>query len=64
MQVELLPLTSVTVNTAAFAPTFAQLNVFGRTVKEARPQASVEPLLIIAPVTVAFPEASNCTVTS
>lgn len=45
MQVELLPLISVTVKVTVFAPTFAQLNEFGETAYDAIPQSSVELLL-------------------
>jgi hypothetical protein len=46
LQVELLPFTSVTVNTTGFAPIFAHVKEFGVTEYVAIPQLSVDPLLI------------------
>ena len=55
MQVEIFPLTSVTVSVTVFAPTLAQVNEEGETAREAIPQASELPLLIWAAVIVAVP---------
>ena len=62
MQVDELPLLSVTVNVTVFAPTFAQVKVLGETESDAIPQASLEPLFTCEAVMDAAPLASNCTV--
>ena len=58
-----LPLTSVTVKVTVFAPTFADVNVDGFTTIVAILQLSVDPLLTCAAVTLAVPDAFNCTIT-
>ena len=59
VQVETLPLLSVTVKVAVLDPAFAQLKVEGETDKEAMPQASFEPLSMSDAVMVALPEEFN-----
>src|SRR5258708_1103198 len=44
LQVEALPLLSVTVRVTVFGPTLAQVKLFGLTLLEAMPQASLLPL--------------------
>jgi len=56
VQVETFPLKSVTVSVTVFAPTFAQLNVDGETLREAIPQASEDPLSICEAVMETVPE--------
>ena len=62
VQVETLPLLSVTVSTTLFAPTLEQSKVVMSILVEAIPQASFEPPSTSAGVMVALPLASNCTV--
>ena len=59
VQVETLPLLSVTVSVAVLDPAFAQLKVEGETDKEAMPQASFEPLSMSDAAMVALPEEFN-----
>ena len=59
MQVEALPLLSVTVSVTVLAPTLAQVKLLGDTLMPAMPQASEEPLSIWAAVMVALPVASS-----
>src|SRR5207249_10716163 len=61
VQVCALPLTSVTVRVTRLGPTLAQVKVFGLTLIEAMPQASLEPLLIWVAVMPALPLASRST---
>src|SRR6218665_1727399 len=53
----MLPLLSVTVKVTVLAPTFAQVNELGDTLKVAMPQASVLPLLTWAAVMLTVPAA-------
>ena len=62
VQVDILPLLSVTVKITVFAPTLEHVNVFGDTVIFFIPQASLEPLSICEAIILALPVASNCTV--
>ena len=64
VQVEVLPLTSVTVRVTVLAPTFEQLKLDGATLIPARPQLSEEPLLMSDAVIVAEPLPSRATVMS
>ena len=64
VHVDSFPLLSVTVSITVFVPICVQSNAVWLNAKEATPQASVEPLSTVAASKVAFPEASNCTVTS
>ena len=57
VQVEVLPLLSVTVKVTVLAPTLAQVKLLGDTDSVAMPQASVDPLLSCDPVTLTVPEA-------
>ena len=57
MQVEMLPLTSVTVSVILFAPTLEQLKLLFEIVVLAIPQLSEDPLFICDAVMVALPEA-------
>ena len=59
VQVEELPLTSVTVRVTVFAPTFEQSKVVLSNAKLAIPQASVEPLSISPATILAAPLASS-----
>jgi len=62
VQVELLPLSSVTVSVTVFAPIFVQSKLLGLIAKVkllSAVQLSVDPLLICAVVIVAAPLASN-----
>jgi hypothetical protein len=59
VQVETLPLKSVTVSVTVFGPTCEQLNVFGETVMVAIPQASVLPLSTSPAAIVTVPAAFN-----
>ena len=62
VQVELLPLSSVTVSVTVFAPIFVQSKLLGLIAKVkalSAVQLSVDPLLICAAVIVAAPLASN-----
>ena len=63
VQVETLPLTSVTVRVTVLLPTLLQLNVLGETFTVAIPQLSLEPLLIWAAVMDAVPAELRFTVT-
>ena len=63
-QVAVLPLASVAVSVTVFAPISLQSKVDGSTVKLVMPQLSEEPLSISAATMLAFPAASNSTVTS
>ena len=63
VQVELFPLTSVTVSVTVFGPTSAQVKLFGLTDILAIPQLSVLPASIRAGSKVAWPFASNCKTT-
>ena len=62
VQVDTLLLLSVTVRVTVFAPTFAQVKLFGDNVIDFMPHSSVEPLLTWAVVMLALPVASNCIV--
>ena len=64
VQVELLPLLSVTVNVTVFEPTLEQVKLVGLAARLAMPQASLEPLSTSLAVILALPLASNCTVIS
>ena len=55
LQVDVLPLLSVTVKVTVLAPTLEQLKLVLEATKEAIPQASLDPLLISAAVMVALP---------
>ena len=59
VQVEVLPLLSVTVSVTVLAPTLVQSNVFGEAVRLAMPHASELLLLMSAPVMLALPAASS-----
>ena len=56
------PLPSVTVNVTVLFPRLAHVNKFGETVMEAMVQLSVDPLLIVAGVTVSVPDGFNAPV--
>ena len=62
VQVETLPLRSVTVSVTVFGPMSEQSKVLGDTAMLWMPQLSDEPLSICAAVMVAVPPAFNCTV--
>ena len=62
VQAETLLLLSVTVNVTVLAPILEHVKVFGDTVIDFIPQASVEPLFICDAVMLALPVASSCTV--
>src|SRR5260370_1260870 len=62
LQVETLPLLSVTVRVTVLGPTLAQVKLFGLTLREARPQASLLPLSTSAGIMPAWPVASSWTV--
>ena len=62
VQLEVLPLASVTVSTTLLAPTLEQSKLETSMVVEAIPQASLEPPSTSAAVMEALPLASNCTV--
>ena len=64
VQVLEFPFTSVTVKVTVLVPTSAQVNILGDATKVSIPQASVLPPSISAPVMVAIPLTSNCTVIS
>src|ERR1043165_3315501 len=59
VQLSLLPLLSVTVKVTVFGPTLAQVKVSGLTLREAIPQASLEPLSTSDAAMVAWPVASR-----
>ena len=59
VQVETLPLTSVTVKVEVFAPTFEQLNAVGVALKLAMAQLSLLPLSMSFAVILALPVASS-----
>src|SRR5439155_1630644 len=61
VQVELLPLLSVTVKVTGFVPTLVQSKLLWFRLRLAMPQASVLPLLICAGSIVPWPLASNST---
>src|SRR5688500_8959496 len=62
VQVEVFPLTSVTVKVTVFGPTLAQVKLVISKARLWIPHASLLPLSICAAVIVALPDASNCTV--
>ena len=62
LQLEVLPLLSVTVRVTLFAPVFAQLNVEGEIVVRATVQLSFEPLFTWDAVIVVFPLPLSCVV--
>ena len=59
VQVETLPLLSVTVKVEVFAPTFAHVNAVGVADKLAMPQASVLPPSMSDAVMLALPDPSS-----
>src|ERR1043166_2983958 len=61
-QLELFPLASTRVRVTVLGPTLAQVKALGLTLREAMPQASLEPLSTSAAVMLAWPVASSCTV--
>ena len=62
LHVFVFPLLSITVKTTVLTPIFAQVKLFGATLNPAKPHASLEPLLISATVTAAFPAGFNASV--
>src|SRR5207249_1350425 len=62
VQVEALPLASVTVRVTVLGPTLPQVKLLGLTLREAMPQASLLPLSTSAGVMLAWPVTSSCTV--
>src|SRR5258708_13183944 len=62
LQVETLPLLSVTVRVTVLGPTLAQVKLFGLTLLDARPQASLLPLSTSAGIMPAWPVTSSWTV--
>src|SRR5258707_1338100 len=62
LEVEAMPLLSVTVRVTVFGPTLAQVKLFGLTLLEAMPQASLLPLSISAATMLAWPVTSRWTV--
>ena len=62
VQVETLPLTSVTVKVTVLAPTLAHVKEEGETASEAIPHASELPLLICEAIIEAVPPALKFTV--
>ena len=59
VQVETLPLLSVTVKVEVFAPTFAQVNAVGVALRLAMPQLSLLPPSISDAVMLALPDPSS-----
>jgi len=59
LQVDVLPLLSVTVKVTVLAPTFEQLKLVLEATKVAIPQASLEPLSMLAATIVALPDEFN-----
>ena len=56
VQVEALPVLSLTVKVTVFGPILAQVNLFGLTLAEAIPQASLMLSVTLEAVTVTFPQ--------
>ena len=59
VQVDVLPLSSVTVSVTVFAPTLVQSNELGLTLRSATPQLSEDPLFTSEPDILTEPLASN-----